>query len=203
MVDAKMNYKIYGETERSDVAMAEDVVEDGAAAREGPTAPAASRANVLRDEARQDVESASMSSNEVQPSWLISLCIPRVLKKPRSPRYPTGPTVPEAQRLVATKNAYSQTYYKFLKNLTDNRCVDILNVPVNPEKPDTVFYRDSCEMLLDEMDELTESGHGASLFYCDVWTNTCSEYRDCRQSRNLDLGSMNTVYAELESEKKW
>ncbi|XP_024939288.1 uncharacterized protein LOC107266200 isoform X1 [Cephus cinctus] len=45
------------------------------------------------------------------------------------------------------KNKQSQTFFKYMKNVTDIRCVQIMNQEVNHGNSDLIFYRSSKELL--------------------------------------------------------
>ncbi|XP_032676686.1 uncharacterized protein LOC116846664 [Odontomachus brunneus] len=103
-----------------------------------------------KEQEQQDVASSSSESQMVFP---LSPCIP-LIRKSQSRR---KPHVSETKKQTAI-DKYTQTYFKFMQNLSNKRCIEILNDPVDYRKEKYVFYRDSCEMLLREMEEIEKNG---------------------------------------------
>lgn len=51
------------------------------------------------------------------------------------------------ERLPVPKNKFSQTFFKYLRNSSDNRCIEILNSNVDHGDKSLVFYRTSAQLL--------------------------------------------------------
>lgn len=122
---------------------------------------------------QQDV--VSLSSRESQMGFLLSPCIPLTRKsQSRRKLY-----VPETKKQT-TMDKYTQTYLKFMQNLSNKRCIEILNDPVDYRKGGHVFYRDSCEMLLREMEEVEKNG---TFFILQINEHKREEETDIEQEK--------------------